>query len=96
MGGAIPATLPARAASRARDSKDLPRWLAGKKDYDIWQRNNLWMMFNALAEGAKHLHAGRALQSRAGPDGPGGTAHLVAVASQVGFQSRWSSTPANC
>ena len=23
------------------DSKELPRWLAGKKDYDIWQRNNL-------------------------------------------------------
>ena len=31
------------------DSKQLPVWLRSKKDYSIWQRNNLWMLFNALA-----------------------------------------------
>jgi hypothetical protein len=31
------------------ESKELPRWLVDKNDYDIWQRNNFWMMFNALA-----------------------------------------------
>ena len=38
-----------------QDDKALPRWLVDKPDYDIWQRNNLWMMFNALAIYPKHL-----------------------------------------
>ncbi len=29
----------------------LPAWLRDKGNYSIWQRNNLWMLFNALAEG---------------------------------------------
>jgi hypothetical protein len=48
------------------ESKELPRWLAGKNDYDIWRRNNLWMMFNALATGAsRRLFAVCGLQIRA-------------------------------
>src|SRR4030095_10764244 len=32
-------------------SKDLPDWLTERADeYTIWQRNNLWMLHNALAE----------------------------------------------
>ena len=38
-----------------QDDKALPRWLADKPDYDIWQRNNLWMMFNALSLDPKRL-----------------------------------------
>src|SRR4029079_18233827 len=30
------------------ESKDLPRWLQAKPDYNIWQRNNLWNLHNAL------------------------------------------------
>jgi hypothetical protein len=69
------------------DSKELPRWLAGKRDYDIWQRNNLWMMFNALATGAHHLTLIALYNRERDPDGPGGTAHLVNVASSWGFKT---------
>src|SRR5262249_4857617 len=31
----------------------LPAWLRSKPDYGIWQRNNLWTLFNALAEPAR-------------------------------------------
>jgi hypothetical protein len=68
------------------DSKELPNWLVEKKDYDFWQRNSLWLMFSALAENAKHLTL-VALYNRArDPDGPGGTAHLVAEAEKRGFK----------
>jgi hypothetical protein len=60
--------------------KELPRWLADKKDYDIWERNNLWMMFNALATDARHLTLIALYNRERDPDGPGGTAHLVNVA----------------
>jgi hypothetical protein len=68
------------------ESKDLPTWLVDKKGYDIWQRNNLWMMFNALAENAKNLTLIALYNRERDPDGPGGTAHLVAEASQRGFK----------
>ena len=69
------------------DSKELPRWLAGKNDYDIWQRNNLWMMFNALATDARHLALIALYNRERDPDGPGGTAHLVNIASKWGFKT---------
>ena len=79
--------LCARAPARVLAlSKELPRWLADKKDYDIWQRNNLWMMFNALAEDARRLTLIALYNPERDPDGPGGTAHLVGVASRWGFK----------
>ena len=69
------------------DSKDLPRWLSGRKDYDIWQRNNLWMMFNALATQARNLTLIALYNREKDPDGPGGTAHLVNVAANWGFKT---------
>lgn len=69
------------------DSKDLPRWLVDKKPYDIWQRNNLWMMFNALAEDARDLTLIALYNRERDPDGPGGTAHLVEVSSSWGFKT---------
>lgn len=69
------------------DSKELPRWLADKKDYDIWQRNNLWMMFNVLATDARHLTLIALYNRERDPDGPGGTAHLVNVAAQWGYKT---------
>jgi hypothetical protein len=76
--------LPLRVLS---DSKELPRWLADKKDYDIWQRNNLWMLFNTLAMHARHLTLVALYNRERDPDGPGGTAHLVNVASKWGFKT---------
>ncbi|MEY9234069.1 hypothetical protein ABIF68_002516 [Bradyrhizobium japonicum] len=69
------------------DSKDLPRWLSGRKGYDIWQRNNLWMMFNALATQARNLTLIALYNREKDPDGPGGTAHLVSVAANWGFKT---------
>jgi hypothetical protein len=54
----------------------LPNWLQDKKDYTIWQRNNLWMLFNALALYARNLTL-IALWDGDSGDGPGGTSDLV-------------------
>jgi hypothetical protein len=69
------------------DSKDLPRWLSGRRGYDIWQRNNLWMMFNALATQARNLTLIALYNRERDPDGPGGTAHIVNVAANWGFKT---------
>ncbi len=69
------------------DSKELPRWLSGRKGYDIWQRNNLWMMFNALSTQARNLTLIALYNREREPDGPGGTSHLVGVAANWGFKT---------
>ena len=79
--------MPARNGNSNSDSKDLPRWLVDKKRYDIWQRNNLWMMFNALAEDAKDLTLIALYNRERDPDGPGGTGHLVEVSASWGFKT---------
>jgi hypothetical protein len=58
------------------DSDRLPRWLRGKKDYNIWQRSNLWMLHNALFISQDHLTL-IALWNGATGDGPGGTEDMV-------------------
>ena len=70
-----------------QDDKALPRWLADKPDYDIWQRNNLWMMFNALSLDPKRLTLVALYNREREADGPGGTAHLVKTAEAWGFKS---------
>ena len=67
-------------------SGDLPRWLQDKPDYTIWQRNNLWMLHNALVEGGAHVTV-IALWNGEKGDGPGGTADLVAKAQQRGAKT---------
>ena len=83
----------ARVLSEAIDVNDeseyLPAWLRSKPDYDIWQRNNLWMLFNALAEGCDDKTGDPnltliALWDGAGGDGPGGTADLVKKVEDLG------------
>jgi len=66
-------TLPVRVLA---ESKELPAWLAEKKDYTIWQRNNLWMLHNALAQGGKNVTLIALWNGQKG-DGPGGTGDLV-------------------
>lgn len=76
-------------ADAADDDVDyLPAWLRDKPDYNIWERNNLWMLFNALAASyEKTAHPNLtlvALWDREEGDGPGGTGHLVCEAESLG------------
>ena len=70
-----------------QDDKALPRWLVDKPDYDIWQRNNLWMMFNALALDSKRLTLIALYNREREADGAGGTAHLVDTTETWGFKT---------
>jgi hypothetical protein len=74
--------LPPRVLS---ESKELPVWLRGKKDYNIWRRNNLWMLFHALALNAKTLTL-IALWDQGKADGPGGTEDLVEQVDSRGYK----------
>ncbi|TMH32229.1 MAG: hypothetical protein E6H66_14435 [Betaproteobacteria bacterium] len=58
------------------DSEELPRWLRARQGYGIWQRTNLWMLYNALALHGKDLTL-IALWDSGDGDGPGGTDDLV-------------------
>jgi hypothetical protein len=64
----------------------LPRWLADKDDYDIWRRNNLWMMFNALATESRQLTLIALFNRELDAQGPGGTRHLTEEAGKWGFK----------
>jgi hypothetical protein len=68
------------------DSKELPRWLREKPDYSIWQRNNLWMLYNALAAGGDNVTL-IALWNGEEGDGPGGTGDLVQKARERGAKT---------
>lgn len=74
------------------ESDYLPAWLRSKADYGIWQRNNLWMLFNALDEGCDQKIGDPnitliALWDGAGGDGPGGTGDLVKKVETLGARS---------
>jgi hypothetical protein len=69
-----------------QDTKALPDWLADKRDYDIWQRNNLWMMFTALTFHAPNVTLMALYNPDLDPDGPGGTRHLLEEARTRAFK----------
>lgn len=66
--------------------EDLPKWLAKKADYNVWQRCNLWMMFTALSSGARERSVLALHNCEREADGPGGTAHLLKEATSWGFK----------
>ena len=71
------------------DEDYLPAWLRSKENYGIWQRNNLWMLFNAVAEACDEKTGDPnltliALWDGAGGDGPGGTGDLVEKIKNLG------------
>ena len=71
------------------DVEYLPAWLRDKPNYNIWQRNNLWMLFNALTEGCDEKTGDPnltliALWDGKEGDGPGGTGHLVEKVKNLG------------
>jgi hypothetical protein len=67
-------------------SESLPDWLVDNKGYDLWQRNNLWMMFSAIASGARQRTLIALYNRDRSPDGPGGTGHLFSEAHRWGFK----------
>ena len=69
------------------DSKDLPRWLQDKPSYNIWQRNNLWNLHNALAAAGGENVTLIALWNGATGDGAGGTADMVQKAQERGAKT---------
>ncbi|HEX7150202.1 MAG TPA: tetratricopeptide repeat-containing protein [Thermoanaerobaculia bacterium] len=58
-----------------QQSIDLPKWLAHRDSYTVWQRSNLWMLHNALANGSSRVTLIALWNGQEG-DGPGGTADM--------------------
>lgn len=65
------------------DSKQMPDWLSEKDNYNIWERNNLWILNNALVNGGENMTMIALWDGKAG-DGPGGTQHMVEIAQSRG------------
>jgi hypothetical protein len=61
----------------------LPVWLQSRKDYNIWQRSNLWMLFHALRQSHGNTTL-IALWNGEPGDALGGTADMVKRASESG------------
>lgn len=80
-------------ATEVRDDRDyLPAWLRAKPDYGIWQRNNLWMLFNALDEACGPRSQDPnitliALWDGEAGDGAGGTQDLADKVNNLGARS---------
>lgn len=66
----------------------LPAWVRSKPGYKIWERSNLWMLYNALAAGGDDSVTLIALwDGEPTGDGPGGTSDLVAKAERRGAKT---------
>jgi hypothetical protein len=66
---------------------ELPDWLRHRDDYSIWQRNNLWMLYEALARGPENVTLIALWNGKTG-DGPGGTADMIDIARARGAAVR--------
>ena len=69
------------------DSQELPTWLQEKPNYNIWQRNNLWNLHNALAAVGGENVTLIALWNGASGDAAGGTADMVQKAQERGAKT---------
>jgi hypothetical protein len=65
----------------------LPPWLQLKPKYGIWQRNNLWMLYNALAFGSQNATLIALWDGEPTGNGPGGTQDMVAQARASGSKT---------
>ena len=81
---ALAARLGTQVLSRGRD---LPRWLAGRKGYDVWQRSNRWVLHHALAAGPQRVTLVALWDGAPAGDGPGGTAGMVREAQARGART---------
>lgn len=66
------------------DEVKLPVWLKNVSNDYIWERNNRWLLYSALAEGANKLHLLVLWDGKKEGDGAGGTHHMVQVAKSSG------------
>jgi tetratricopeptide (TPR) repeat protein len=66
---------------------DMPGWLQHPGAYSIWQRNNLWMLNEALAAGARNVTVLALWNGKQG-DGPGGTTDMIDIAKARGAEIR--------
>jgi hypothetical protein len=78
---ALCAKLPTRVL---QPSQAPPDWLAGSTRYDLWERNNMWMLFNILATWADRQTLIALYNQELEPDGAGGTKHLIEEAENRG------------
>jgi hypothetical protein len=76
----LAAMLPTRLLG---NTDELPVWLRQKKNYTIWNRNNLWTLYNALVNGGQNATVIALWDGNPG-DGPGGTEHMVREATNHG------------
>jgi hypothetical protein len=65
------------------EREELPVWLRAMANYNLWQRNNLWMLHNAIAIAGKNLTLIALWDGQSG-DGAGGTQDMVRRAEGVG------------
>ncbi|MDY0164496.1 tetratricopeptide repeat-containing protein [Desulfobotulus sp.] len=70
------------------DKKELPDWLGREKTYTLWERNNLWILQNALAMGGSNVTLIALHDASQPPDGPGGTGHMMEIIGQNGADVR--------
>ena len=66
-------------------SAELPRWLAAREGYTVWERNNRWLLHNALSRSDTDITL-VVLWDGKGGDGPGGTADMVGLAESRGVR----------
>ena len=92
VGGAGPAWVArfhrvcARVTPRVlSDRAELPNWLAHRRDYTIWDRNNRWLLHMALSRMDTDVTL-IVLWDGAGGDGPGGTEDMVRQARARGVK----------
>jgi len=64
-----------------------PNWLASRADYNIWDRNNLWMMYSTLATDAADQTLIALFNEEREGDGSGGTQHLIEIAKKHGLRT---------
>jgi hypothetical protein len=64
--------LPVRVLGNSQGTLDLPRWLKPAKNYSVWERNNRWILNNALVYGAQKVTLLALWNNNIPPDGPGG------------------------
>jgi hypothetical protein len=64
-----------------------PSWLASSREFNIWERNNLWMMYSALATDAPDQVLIALFNEEREPDGPGGTKHLIRAGIKHGLRT---------
>ena len=71
----------------------MPGWLRHRAGYSLWQRNNLWILNEALSAGARNVTL-IALWNGQHGDGPGGTSDMISRAGDRGAETRVLNTSA--